>query len=503
MFSNHTMELGSPKEDPAALVDAHLLKGCCLEAERSDSVWLRLEGLFLAIPEPNRRHLKPLIDEIKTSSLILRELADLSQVHQDRVPLVLDPLNTILPCMSRSLRDITTHYENRKLTKVNRWRTMFHDMTNEAGGLQLPQRFVVYNHYLSAIRDLLSRSPNFDLNMMEAFRLQIMNLREARGIPPPPIQAGPLVRYGSIPPADMDPSVHWAEQIFSLPLPSRSPLKSQLPSESFGPHRPWGHLSIPNNSKVLFRRPIDDDKISLIAYSDGRDGSPFLLLRTFYMGGPWFSVRGVHELCIQRENDSIQFKRWSRSENCSKLWATLRFQTWEELILMYCTFLALKSRNTLTIQLGTKEYTLKGERKLFQACILDDGFKHSLIVYEDKHTGGRRLHVAVWEGELRQCPVWTAFVTHQSASPTWLKRVSRKRIRLADIQLYVFCQQYRQQAQRKGSGGAFELQFYNEEAAQSFKDLFCAPPIKSNTSRPITPRPNTPRAVSRPTTPRA
>lgn len=41
--------------------------------------------------------------------------------------------------------------------------------------------------------------------------------------------------------------------------------------------------------------------------------------------------------------------------------------------------------------------------------ILDDGFKHSLIVYEDRHTGGRRIHVAVWEGELRQCPVWTAF----------------------------------------------------------------------------------------------
>ena len=29
---------------------------------------------------------------------------------------------------------------------------------------------------------LFRRSPNFDLNMMEAFRLQIMNLREARGI---------------------------------------------------------------------------------------------------------------------------------------------------------------------------------------------------------------------------------------------------------------------------------------------------------------------------------
>ncbi|KAM0462339.1 hypothetical protein ACHAPV_003813 [Trichoderma viride] len=407
------MEVTLPIEDAGATVDAHLLKGCCLEAERSDSVWLRLEGLFQALPEANRRQLRSLIDEIRTTSLILRELADLSQVHQDRVPLVLDPLNTILPCLSRSLRDIVTHYEDRKLTKVNRWRTMFHEMTNEAGGLQLPQR-----------------------------------------------------------------------------------------SESFGPHRPWGHLTIPNNSKVLFRRPVDDDKISLIAYSDGRDGSPYLLLRTFYMGGPWFSLRGVHELCIQRENDSIQFTRWSHSENCSKLWATLRFGTWEELILMYCTFLALKSRNALTVQLATKEYALKGERKLFQAAILDDGFKHSLIIYEDRHTGGRRIHVAVYEGELRQCPVWTAFITHQSSSPTWLKRVSRKRIRLADVQLYVFSQQYRQSTQRKGTGGSFELQFYSEEAAQSFSDLFYVPQ-KSNTSRPITPRPYTPRIASRPTTPRA
>lgn len=34
---------------------------------------------------------------------------------------------------------------------------------------------------------------------------------------------------------------------------------------------------------------------------------------------------------------------------------------------------------------------------------------HSLIVYEDQMTKGLRLHAAVWDGELRQCPVWTAF----------------------------------------------------------------------------------------------
>lgn len=41
--------------------------------------------------------------------------------------------------------------------------------------------------------------------------------------------------------------------------------------------------------------------------------------------------------------------------------------------------------------------------------IIDDGYKHSLIVFEDLQTRGIRLHAAVWEGELRQCPVWTAF----------------------------------------------------------------------------------------------
>lgn len=42
-------------------------------------------------------------------------------------------------------------------------------------------------------------------------------------------------------------------------------------------------------------------------------------------------------------------------------------------------------------------------------CIDDDNSKHSLVVYQDRPTGGLRLHAAVWDGELRGCPVWTAF----------------------------------------------------------------------------------------------
>ncbi|CAI0650752.1 unnamed protein product [Colletotrichum noveboracense] len=126
--------------------------------------------------------------------------------------------------------------------------------------------------------------------------------------------------------------------------------------------------------------------------------------------------------------------------------------------------------------MNAREFKLKGEERLFQAQIIDDGFKHSLIVYRDSGTKGLRLHAAVWEGELRQCPVWTAFVTHQSASPTWLQRKSNHRVWLKDVQLYVFCHRYRQQNQRKGQAGAFEINFVSDEGAKRFREVFAPAP---------------------------
>ena len=102
-----------------------------------------------------------------------------------------------------------------------------------------------------------------------------------------------------------------------------------------------------------------------------------------------------------------------------------------EMVLFHCCFGGLKGQNAMTLEVDMDEYKVNGERRLFQAYVLyptmtpclgwppsnhgalsqiiDDHFKHSLIVYEDNKTKGIRLHAAVWEGELRQCPVWTAF----------------------------------------------------------------------------------------------
>jgi hypothetical protein len=144
------MEISGP-------IELHLFGGCCLEAQRCDTVVLQLEGLRSSLAEASTLHLSAIIDGVRASARHLRELADLSQVHQDRVSVVLNYLNIILPCLSRTLRDITGYYEDKSMTKKNRWRTMYHKMMEEADGTPLPQRFSIYNYFLASLRDVLIR----------------------------------------------------------------------------------------------------------------------------------------------------------------------------------------------------------------------------------------------------------------------------------------------------------------------------------------------------------
>ncbi|KAG7129932.1 hypothetical protein HYQ45_011130 [Verticillium longisporum] len=377
----------------AGQADVHLLQGCYTKAERADIVAIRLEGLRLALPENFHPHMIAVIEETRGCARILRDLADRGHVHILRVPMTLNYLNLVLPCLSRTLRDMTMYYEDKTVRKEIRWRRMYNKMKDEVEGLPLPQRFVVYNHFLTMVRRLLTQSKNFDFDALDALSGRIMRFRELRGI-------------------------------------------------------------------------------SLMVYISPLDQGSYLLLRSFQNGAPWYALRGTHELCISREGGALQLRRWSTTAQCAKAWATLVFKTWEEMILFHCTFMSLKAWNTLTIQISPKEYKLSSERRLFQAQIIDDGFRHSLIVYEDAETKGIRLHAAVWEGELCRCPVWTAFVTHQSSSLTWLHRKSAHRLWLRDIHIYVFCSRYRSHNQRPGPAGAFELFFVETTAAAHFRDLF-------------------------------
>ena len=63
----------------------------------------------------------------------------------------------MLACLCRSLRDITGFYEDRSISREVRWRKMYHSMTAEAGGLPLPQRFMMYNDFLAQLVYMLTR----------------------------------------------------------------------------------------------------------------------------------------------------------------------------------------------------------------------------------------------------------------------------------------------------------------------------------------------------------
>ena len=54
-------------------------------------------------------------------------------------------------------------------------------------------------------------------------------------------------------------------------------------------------------------------------------------------------------------------------------------------------------------------------------------------------------------------------VTAQSQSSTWISRRSKHRVWLRNIQLYVFCKNYRQEVQRQNKSNAFEIYFVTEQ----------------------------------------
>ncbi|RWA11354.1 hypothetical protein EKO27_g3751 [Xylaria grammica] len=242
-----------------------VLDGCCVEAERADRVGYCLQGLRNALPENLHPHLTAVIDHLQDTSQLLRDLADKSQIHLSQVPVMIDYLNVILPCLCRTLRDIMGFYEDKFLSKEHRWRTMYHSMSNELPGL---------------LNYMLTRDPNFDVNAMEALRIRILQLRDARKIDPPsPIRTdlvrrdtaldfwkqetvGPVLTGSKKKLVNCEQDSHWAEAIFTQPLPSRREFRKRGKSDAFGPLDRMGHLNpFPDNVKILVKRLVTNGHI--------------------------------------------------------------------------------------------------------------------------------------------------------------------------------------------------------------------------------------------------
>ncbi|KAI1128263.1 hypothetical protein F5Y10DRAFT_178703 [Nemania abortiva] len=452
-----------------------MLEGCCHEAERSDRVGACLQQLRSVLPESLHPHLTAVIDQLRVTSRLLRDLADKSQIYLSQVPVMIDYLNVILPCLSRTLRDIMGYYENKSMDKAHRWRTMYHDMSSELPGTSLPARFVMYNQFLGLLNYMLARDPNFDVNAMEALRLRILQLRDARRIDPPtPMRTDLSRRANALYFWDQHTDSHWAEGIFTQPLPSRREFRRRGKSDAFGPLDRMGYIEpFPADVRILVKRTFDDGRVSIIIFLRQEDNKPFILVRTSTgpYGELWVSIRPIKLITIERESSSVLYLAyWDHATRRNRAWASLAFLTWEELVLFYCTFISLKyceewsaSNNSI------HELRMGREKRLFQGQIIDNGTKYSLRVMRDFQTKGVRLHVVFWDGPYAGVPVWTAFIP-PDAPEDWLIHKDQHRIWLHDLQVYSFCDGYQPHRQRKRSG-AFQIKFARAAFAASFKQI--------------------------------
>lgn len=306
------------------------------------------------LQEAYQGHIIALIEEIHKSGKMLRDLANRSAVHRSRAPIVSNHLNVLLPCFSKSLRDIIACCDDKTIARPLRWQKMYHDMVKESGGMGPPQRFLTYNEFLAQLLFLVVRDRHFDPGQLSTLSATIADLRERQGLPAPvqsptvnpsdPVAAAQeqlAVSSARHAPAGQNqvvliahPSdpVHWCEQVFSLPLSSRTDMGLADRSFAHGPFVPEGSQTTVVARHVFMRRTFDRGRICVkFIENDAANRAPWISVRLLSPGGVGqsYSYQGHHELCVRRDANSLVLMRWSRSARCAKDWLVLGFITWE------------------------------------------------------------------------------------------------------------------------------------------------------------------------------
>ncbi|KAI0394774.1 hypothetical protein F5Y17DRAFT_457686 [Xylariaceae sp. FL0594] len=460
---------GAPRGQGILEFGPRLIAGCCYEAERASQVSICLAGLRNALSEHFHPHLSALIDSLQRTSILLRDIADRSQIHMFQLPVLIDYLNVILPCLCRSLRDIMRYYEDRTRDKEHRWRAMYHEMSNELRGTSLPARFILYNQFLELLVSMLMRDPNFDVNAMETLRDRILRLREARGIDPPsPIRTGMARRDSVLGFWQQQAHFHWAEAIFARPPPCRREFKKRGLSRASGNLEMVRHLEPIRGDYKTF----DNEKICILVFLRHFDQQPYVLIRLRHDGtvDHWVDIKSIRKLRISRESPSVLTLRLLIP---SGEWAMLSFPTWEELVLFHCTFASLKA-TYMGPDCDPDELTLQREKRIFHSRIIhdktDETDDYFLVVVQDKDTQGYRLHVT---DSIRR-PIWTAFIPPVFYEAWVILR--GRRIGLRHIQVYSFSEKFQPNKYYKRRSGAFEIVFPNRTKAAEFRWLFFPDP---------------------------
>ncbi|KAE8351735.1 hypothetical protein BDV28DRAFT_14638 [Aspergillus coremiiformis] len=148
------------------------------------------------------------------------------------------------------------------------------------------------------------------------------------------------------------------------------------------------------------------------------------------------------------------------------LWANLKFSTIEQMVLFFCTFLALRSQDCGRPVDHIRDYELDDEEELFGGPIVDDRFLHALRIYRDRTSGAIRLQASVHKGEMKRAPVWTAFITNHIGTRGWIRQADSKVVLLRELHRTVFA--FQTYDPPRTARGEHILKFANRSDAQGF-----------------------------------
>ncbi|KAI9791765.1 MAG: hypothetical protein M1816_003575 [Peltula sp. TS41687] len=293
---------------------------------------------------------------------------------------------------------------------------------------------------------------------------------------PPPIS--PVTTTSS---SSSESRQHWAHAIFDGRY-RITPFSTQgLTSRCLGKHQEDAEYHLLRNHQRLLELELEDGGFVVQLYWNPSANRAMILCMSGHSWDKSQSYFPLSQLGVSRQETCLQLYHLSQSRSSTRpLWARLRFRCYERMVLFFCTIVALRVQGPPDVPMTPNDYRLDGEKMLGEFKIHDDDFLHSLRIFKDRDSGGVRLEAAVYSGELKDTPVWTAFITERIGDRTGIRRTNQRIIQFPGLHPYVFSPDYSvsQPQQQQRSQAPFELHFAKSEDASGFMEAL----------RPLRPR---------------
>ncbi|MBE7181797.1 MAG: hypothetical protein INR71_11435 [Terriglobus roseus] len=200
--------------------------------------------------------------------------------------------------------------------------------------------------------------------------------------------------------------------------------------------------------------------------NDGR--ARFIISRTDSQGRSMYCCCPHTALKLYRTSPTLSLNRIDTAQRIYTLWARLHFRTYEQQVLFYCTFVALKRQDSELSPRGLDDF-FGGEELRFSGSVNDGAKMHRLHMRRDIDCGAVRLEASPLRGSMVRTPIWTAFITEYVRTSDWLRRRTRTVVELDELRPYVFCNNY---TPPRGPNGRFQLDFTTAEDAEGFVTAF-------------------------------